>query len=505
MRGRVTGKGVLAAALLLSASPLFTADFAVAQATSPAAIFESIRDDLAEGRYAEARARVDEALARAPRGDAIRELQKMRGSILLWEGRREDAMAAFAAAETVAPASPNVALYQFDLAFERHDAELAVAAIEHLVDRYPEAARTLPDERVAAIVGWMRANDHSRQSDDLVLRLTRLGFGGNDVTVRDNFAIEAVGGSLAGDRLEEAREMAARVNSRRELAIALTERRFSAIWPDLEARIGPHMNGAETAFIRDAEAIAARKPDDVGAQNGLMQAYYLAGRLADADRVGRAFASTDEAMRQIGEKGGWLVNNHALVLHAMGREADADARFAAMRVIDITQSRWLISMVINRLELLVADRHWDQALRLQDEAAQLAEQHGSPYARQLVRRLRLCTFHGLGRTAEVEAALAEVRAHGHDAPGATVDGLICVGRIDEAETVLVQALGEQRPGVIGQAIEALQPSTATRTTDPSIWTEGWQQLLERPSVRREFDRVGRVLPEAFWPETHAAE
>ena len=489
----------LSAALLLALAPLPAAANA-APPLSPAIedVLRNIQDDLGASRLTQARAKIEQLLARPLPAPLAGRLRRVRASLLFLEGRRDEAMAAFAAAEAVAPADPSVALFELDFAYRQHDPILAMAAVDHLVDRYPEAARALEPTRITPLIGWMRQNDRRREADDLTIRLARIGFGGDDLATRDNFAIEAAGAALAAGRMDEAQGLAAPVNSRRELTMALTERRFSGLWPAIEARVGPHMAIAEAAAIRDAEAIAARRPQDVAARHGLLQAYYQAGRYADADRIGAAFAATQAEMRTLGEPGGWLVNDHALVLHAMGRRADADARFAALRAVDIEQNGWLISMVINRLELLVRDRQWDQALRLQDEAASLAEHHGSPYARQLVRRLRLCTLHGLGRTAEADAILGELRAHEADSPGATIDGLICTGRLDEAEPVLLRWL--ERPDQSGAVVDALQPEAAARTTDPSVWTAGWQQLAARPGVRQALERVGRILPEAFWPQ-----
>lgn len=462
---------------------------------------EGVDAELEAGRFAVARQRIERVLRRRLPPGVVRDLQKLRGEILLSEGRREQAMAAFAAAEAVAPGDPAVARYELDLAYGRGDPLLAMAAVERLIARFPEAARTLEPTRIVPLISWLRQNQRGPDADTLLIRLAGIGFGGDNLATRDNFAIEAAAGAAAAGRLDEARALARRVHSRQELTMALTERRFSAIWPDIEAQVGPHMALAEAAAVSEAEATAAQHPDSVAARHGLMKAYYLAGRYADADRVGAAFAAAPAAMAALDEAGGWFVNDHALVLYAMGRSEAADARFAAMRAIDIAQRGWLISMVINRLELIVRDRRWDRALPLLDDAAALAEVYGSPYARQLTRRLKLCALHASGHESEVEALLAVLRAHETDSPGSLIDALICLGRIDEAEPVLVRWLG--RTGEAGPAIDSLQPPGAGRSSDPSIWTEGWEQLRQRPAVLHAFEAVGRTLPEAYWPSPAA--
>jgi tetratricopeptide (TPR) repeat protein len=469
---------------------------AVPAAPGPAAI-DAIVADVEAGRYDEALTAVDRLLARPQRPETVRLLQTMRGAILLPLGRAAEADEAFGRAEAVDPADPRVALQRLDLAFDLRGVDVILPALDHLIDRYPEAARMIEPVRITELIGWLRRHERTAEADDLLIRLARVGFGGHDTGTRDNYAIEAAATALAAGRADEARALADRVNNRRELTMALTERRFEPLWPALEARVGAHMAIAEAAAVREAEAIFAAHPDDAGARRGLVQAYALAGRLADADRTGADFASDPAEMSAIDQTGAWLINDHAFVLSAMGRGAEADARLAALRSIDIEAAPWLISMVINRVSLLVGDEKWPQALALQDEAAALAERHGSPYARQLVRSLSLCALNGVGRAAERDARLAELRAHETDAPGATVSGLLCVGGIDEAERVVLRWLAP--PGDSRGALDYLQPPAGTRGEEsPSAGAR--QELLRRPAVRQALERVGRILPEAFWPE-----
>src|SRR5205085_174392 len=72
------------------------------------------------------------------------------------------------------------------------------------------------------------------------------------------------------------------------------------------------------------------------------------------------------AMSSADEQMGWAVNNVALAMHQAGRGADADALFALLNEAPAENAGWRVSMIINRLELLVSDGKFDEAARLLD-------------------------------------------------------------------------------------------------------------------------------------------
>jgi hypothetical protein len=156
---------------------------------------------------------------------------------------------------------------------------------------------------------------------------------------------------------------------------------------------------------------------------------------------------------------------------------------------------WRVNMKINRLELLVLDGKFERALPLIDPTSKV---EGSPYADQLVRRLRYCTLSRLGRTNDATKFLPEMLAHASDAPGATIDGLLCAGQVDQAERVALTALKnpdeQRRLSFESDFVRQLQRAPLT-ADDPSVWQTRWQELRARPAIAAEFDRLGRDLPD----------
>jgi hypothetical protein len=195
-------------------------------------------------------------------------------------------------------------------------------------------------------------------------------------------------------------------------------------------------------------------------------------------------------MAQADEQIGWAVNNVALALHEAGRGDDADQLFAMLNEAPMPKEFWRVNMKINRLELLVVDGKFEKALPLVEPTAKT---EGSPYADQLVRRLRYCTLSGLGRKDEAARYLSDLLKHAEDAPGPTIDGLLCAGEIERAEQLALATL-KKSDKLDEDFVRQLQVRKLT-SDDPSVWQARWVELRARPAIQREFDRRGRDMPE----------
>jgi hypothetical protein len=204
-------------------------------------------------------------------------------------------------------------------------------------------------------------------------------------------------------------------------------------------------------------------------------------------------------MSSADEQMGWAVNNVALAMHEAGKADDADRLFALLNDARMTneEGSWRVSMKINRLELLVSDGKFDRALPLIEPTAKVP---GSPYAMQLVRRLRYCTMSGLGQKEEAAKLLPELLKYSSDAPSPTIDALLCAGQIDEAEKLALAAL--KKDEFQSEFVRELQSGPLT-SDDPSVWSTGWKALRQRPAVAAEFDRLGRDMPAELLPPAKA--
>jgi alkanesulfonate monooxygenase SsuD/methylene tetrahydromethanopterin reductase-like flavin-dependent oxidoreductase (luciferase family) len=252
----------------------------------------------------------------------------------------------------------------------------------------------------------------------------------------------------------------------------------------------------EAAAIETArKAAEARSNADSFA--ALMHAYRLAGRYAEADRIGSRITVGPEAMVTLDERTAWAIDEHADVLAAMGRFDEADRRRAALAAIDIRRSPWLVGFMINRAALSVTERDWTKAPKLVSDTIALYGNYASPYARQLLRWLQICAQHGSAPKADPSGETAELIKYAKDARDATIDGLLCIGKKDEAADLLIAWLDSGQD--IGDAIDRLQPAGTARGARSTAGRQAWHDLLARPAVRAAFDKAGRELPEMLWP------
>jgi hypothetical protein len=354
----------------------------------------------------------------------------------------------------------------------------------------------LPADSYWQFIRALRKKSGDQKADDYVVRFAAIGLGEGNLVYRDRVAATAVAIHLDRGETDQAKALAETIDDVSTIADMLTRKRYAKLWPAIEARAGTHMSGPANAYFVSAEGRLRREPDVFESKRDFLHAAVMAGKLAEGERVAALFAATPEDMVKLDQDGGWMVNEHAILLRAMKRQSDADARYAAMRAIKIADKPWLISMIINRAEYLVQDQAFAKAAPLVEEAETLAKTYGSPYAQQLIRRLKLCAA---ARTkAETGPALADLLAHKEDSRGVTAEGLICVNREDDAAALVIAEL-QSKDGVASM-ISELQPPESIMDRDPSVWRKPMNALLKRADVAAAFDKVGRVLPTQFWPE-----
>ena len=287
--------------------------------------------------------------------------------------------------------------------------------------------------------------------------------------------------------------LAGRIDFREPLTRLLVDRRYTQLWPSIEASVGARMSLAGERAIAAGERAVDADATGTTARHAWFTAYRSAAKLEQADRV------ADPLKLDAGseENDGWLANDHAIVLYALGRVNDADARMAAITALPIAEKPWLINMVINRATFLIEAGEWTAAEAPLGQAERDVVRYGSSYARQIVRAMRLCltTRGGTAAAAGIDQ-IAELEKHEADGRESTVDGLLCAGKADAAAAVALRWLDD--PDQRGDALMAFQPEGARLPHGPAIHRALYRALAARPDVGAALSRHGRTLPEALW-------
>lgn len=449
-------------------------------------------DKIFDGKAADALRTIDGLLVEVDDREAKGYLMALRGLALLALKKPTEARAAFDEGTKLAPQSPAVARLRFIGGLYFDAREEASLGLDRLIAAFPDVVHELSEEDVWGYLS-MKEGKGLKAVDDQRIGLAQIGFGGNS---GDYLAVRAIELLIKRGQIAEAKALVPHIDDRSALEEALIQKKFAPVWQAIESHAGPRMTRVEDEAVRLARIDFDEKPDDPKKLNVLISALREARRYQEAIDVGSKFAVSPLEMAKVDEQGGWVVNGHAMSLYRAKRFAEGDARFAALNAAH--DEYWIVSTKINRLGALVKTGRYSEANRLIAVTEESAKNQGTDYARQLVRRLKLCIFHHIGRTAEARALLAEVKTKAPDAPAATVEGLLCIGDIDAAEKVVLETLS----GDDGHAPMLLDLQRhPLGSGDPSEWRKSWQVLRDRPAVSAAFDKVGRDLPDAMYPES----
>lgn len=434
-----------------------------------------------------------------PTGQAV--IDAMRAAALLGLRRDTDAQPLIAAIDTLSPTDPTAREALFEGAVLTHHFEVAADSIDSLIERAPDAARDIDWDLLSYFLDNEPKGEAVRNEDRRVA-LARIGYGGDTETGHWR-AIEAVRILVGRGDFQGASGLLPYVKEPEAFENMLVEKRYSALWPRLEELGGPHLAQLRAEALASAERAYLASPDDMQKLQGYVDALRHSGRLEDAIALRSKLPQTPDGMAKADEETGWVVDAIAGTYQEAGRISEADKLYGSLNDPPRSDAGWRVSMIINRLEMLVRSGKFDEASTLLAVTEDSAKNDGNPYAQQLVRRLRYCILSSTGKKDEAARQLPDLLKHADDALEPTVEGLLCGGNDDAAEQLVLKGLDNpdraKRETFEEQFVRALQPVPLT-SDDPSVWDNSWKALRERPAIAAAYQRLGRDLPADLLPE-----
>lgn len=296
--------------------------------------------------------------------------------------------------------------------------------------------------------------------------------------------------------VDAARPMLASITEPRLFFRFLADRRYAALWPDLERRAGPNMSAVFDANIARTRAILAGDPEDVEKLSDLVLALDEAGRYSEVLSLTEGFAAPAK-LATLGEYHFFALDSRVNALDGLGREAEASALFDAMAAIpfDAKKNGWLVNFVTNRSGRLARMGEWEKTLEASERAAFVANQYGSPYARQIIAADRACALAALGRKGELQPLLAKMDENRADDSPAAVQAMQCAGRGDRAAEIAIEALRDR--DLRSDILRNLQGQEFTVFASRTGMPDYFLPLKQRPDVAAVFNEVGRDLPQSL--------
>jgi hypothetical protein len=432
--------------------------------------------------------------AGAPRGSASRfSAQLLRMPCLAAVGRGAEIAPVLAELKTQAPSNPLVQGFQvFVDADAGHFAD-AADGLAAIADARSRALALMPGDLWRALAQKLTLAGDIQRRDRVALALALADWAPSDrPELPETLATDAVGTLLDQQAVDDARQLLSRVHRPDYLWEMAIQRRYAALWPDLEAKIGAEGGRAIDTFARSSLDAYADAPQDPQTTLNASRAFLFLGRFDDV-------SSTTAAIKVVPGMSEQQVNavlTEATALAAAGHRDQALARLRPFESLDFSATPEAAGALIALAELLDDEGRFDEELTV--SRAGKAD-YFSPYGLAWLGRNEVCALTGLKRVADANAAADALKAGAAYNQAAAIEGLLCAGRDDEAAAIAIVTLDTHEGA--DRLADQFQPDAALLPHPASRLRGLWARLLARPDVKAAFDRSARILPKIYWPAT----
>ncbi|GAB3344275.1 hypothetical protein [Marilutibacter aestuarii] len=293
---------------------------------------------------------------------------------------------------------------------------------------------------------------------------------------------------------ERARQALRRVSGPSDLVRIRSDRRFDGLFNRNAASLD--VENAARLMVERLQRAADVAPDSVQAQVQLTYGLLMTNRhdetAAVATRVLERLAQAPKDRFDDADQATWLLNNRAMALSHLGRDAEAEADM--QRAIGMDEAGQAnVSQRLNLGDYYCSLERPDDAERAVDGVGAV-----SGYGAMVLRKVQHCVAMQRGDDAAAGRALAYLRAHEADAFDQLLEALLRDARLDEAAALVRRHLadaslrGDMLAWLQGYADAPVLPGNAGRESSRAT-------LLDRDDVRAAIEAVGRVERYAFTP------
>lgn|GEM_PF-2033361 len=439
-------------------------------------------------------AAVDPLLPRLQMGEKRTSIQLLRLPCLGIAGRMSELPAVYQELESGAPRNPMVRSFGIAIAADMGDFKLAGERLATVAEEQPAMLPLVSGEVWRSIAQRLTERKDLALRDRLYVALARAGWQPNDKPeLAEGLARGAIEALLAKKETDEARSMLPRISMPEVLTGMAIERVYAPLWPDIEERLGPQSATAIDEFAVNRLETFARAPDDPKVRRDAARAFLLLGRDSDVVEI------TDEVKVADGmsEDDVMITSYQARALEGLGRTDDALNLMRGYDKIDLATSGEAVSGLVGLAEQLDEAGRSQEALTVAQGAMARGSRYLSGWGMAWLRRTEACALAGLGRTAEAKTVGDALAADPDSNPAATIEGLLCLKRLDEAAKIAVSTLATTEGA--GQIADQFQPDGAFGLPGKSKLRAMWQPFLQRPDVKAAFEKAARILPKTLWP------
>lgn len=422
-------------------------------------------------------------------------IQRIRLSCLLPAGRLAEIDPLYAQLLRAAPRDGTLRVLGVAIAMDRRLFPLAGTRLAEIAEDQPAALATVTTELVKQLREALAVDRAQKPlSDRLDLALATAGWQADgDADIDDAIHASAVEQLVRRDDLDQARTQLAQIDAPEVLVDLAIERSVAPVWPDIRAQLGDHGAQAVDAFAAAHLETFARAPDDDRTLRDGVRSFILLSRPQDAIDLASRVTVIDRMSQELVT----TVDYQAEALSFLGRRDEALARLKQFESLDLRATPAAVNALVLYAEMLDEAGHPDQALSVARATRDKARAVLSPWGLGWLQRSEACALGTLAQAAPAKAAGDLLVTQADANPAAAIEGLLCLGRREEAAKIAVHALAQ--PDGADMLADQFQPAGAFWISPPSRLRALWAPLLARPDVKSAFDKVARVLPKDLWP------
>lgn len=380
------------------------------------AALNRIEDRVDDEEYVEALTGLNTLLKRHSEPTGLHGYLHLQRAVVLVElARRKAAIRSFAKAfELYRPPAPGDYFTYLNVLRKEERYEDTVRVMGLLFERHPEAIARVNTEwltsfwRVLAAEEITEARD--RTARDRMARVLAGAVRAYDVRNVDDFqwyVLHSVELLSEEGNAEEASAYLPYIRNPTAFAGLLANRKYQAVWEAVEAHAGEDLSIAIGDYVGYTELAANRAPEDFQALTLHLTALRIAQRHQQAVRFAGLFLDNWSRIEAVGKDAFWFVNAAAYALSDAGRKDEALDLMDKLVGLGVADNGELISMAINRAQLLM---HWGEfqaALDAAEELEQLGDGYASEYGWMWVFDAKACSLHQLGRRDEARTVLQD--------------------------------------------------------------------------------------------------
>ncbi len=442
---------------------------------------------------------VDQALAMLDQPTPFRgAVLCTRAQVLQFLMRYDEARASLEQCRQLLPDDPRVLVGSaFDEAEQRRPVEAAKLLIR-AAQLGPDAVRQIPPSSMGMVLRPLRYARADKVLDDLLASLAASGWERNNPQVFAEVAVPVVRHMIIEGRVADALAMLPSILSPQAGVAMLIDRRYAAIWPQVEAWAGSDLSVQRRALLDGTRAAyqTSRSPDDFLA--------YTA-----------ALTRTGHRDQAIGELRAWLAappvqtdpwyRNAVVVrfgrfLGQSGNREEGIARMKAALGGPDASDRSVANIVPNLVIQMLMAKDYAGALSVLDARTPDAGGVEAQPALGYFVALRACALAGAGRKAEADRELLRVQtvyATNDDAVKIAV-GCVATPGAQAALWIKRAENDETRTDALVELTTARARAAKSMPID-SLDEAALRQVATRADVAAVYDRLGRSLSPNYVP------